>query len=377
MNFGEGLLIVVTVIVGFVVAVVALLAGAFFLFRWWIGRKMKSVLSQFSESEDMGRIFDAMNLNTVPTPPRVHLRRSEKIAWRDVEGVESFAAPMRAQGFENVGDFTMSEMPGVSMRVLYDPARRFYAAIYDYAPGGLCFVDLHARLANDGTLTVTNAPQGEEIEVHPSHRKIYLKGADAASLIERMNAELAGQETQASTPDAFVADFEKSYAQSMDYLLSRGGPTLEELRRGARLRGETVDEATLRATYAATQQRNAIMLEEVVREAFLEQSQLSAAHWEELRERLVIVHERHSLDAVVSKYWQLRSLGEDDDEDDDVDYEERERELKVVVQGLPPREAFPRLMAMLPVDKRATLLGSVTKPVHADLYAEPAGFEDE
>ena len=373
MNFGEGLLIVVTVITGFVVAVIALLAGLFFLFRWWITRKMKSVISQLSASGDVGNIFDAMQVG-VPTPPRVHVRRSETIAWRDIQSVEEFAAPMRAEGFESVGDFILSEMPGVSLRVLHDAKQTYYAAIYDYAPAGICFVDLHTRLRDGGTLTVTNAPQGEEIETHPSHRKIYLKGADAATLIERMNSELALENTATVNPESFASEFEKAYAESMDFLLARGGPTLDELRRGARLRGETVDEATLHATYNATQQRNALALEGIVRDNYLKQNQLSAARWEELRDRLIIVHERHSVEQIVEKYWQVQSLGEEDDEE--IDYEARDAELRTAAQALPPRDAFVRLMETLPAHKRAEFVSNLTKPVQADLYAAPDGFHN-
>ena len=374
MNFGEGLLIVVAVIIGFVLAVVALVAGMFFLLRWWITRKVKGFMTQMADSGNLGRIFETMQTGFVPTPPRVHLHKREKIEWRDEAAVERLAAPLRAHCFEPVGDFMINEMPGVLLRVLHDPTQRFYAVVYDYAPASICYVDLHARLESGGTLTVTNAPQGEEIETHPAHRKIFLKNADIHMLIERMNAELAQNKIEGATAEAFVAEFEKSYAESMDFILGRGGPTLEEMRRGARLRGETVDEATLRAAHATSKTRNAILLEDIVREKFLEQSTMSATRWEELRNRLMIVHDHHSLDDVLSKYWQIRSSVEDDEEnvDQEIDYEARGRDLKAKVQGLPARQAFTRLLVELPASKRPELLDSISEPVQADLYTEPA-----
>ena len=362
---GDAIQLILTVASGFILGVIVLAAALYFGGRWWLKRKVESIAEQVLEGlgADLGagELFEAqMNL---PTPPRLHLAARDEVQWRDESAIEAASEELKQRGFVPIGDYAVEELP-VMLRALHDRENRYYAIVYDHALLDTVFVDLHARLFDGGTFTVTNAPRGEEIATPPTHQKIFLKDATIAELCERMDSELALTKTVAATPADFVTEFEKSYAESMDFQLRRGGPTLDEIRRGAELRGETVDEATLNATLRAMREHYALQLEMLMRDEFLKNSDLSAAQWESLRDNLIVIHDNSAPDSVIHKV----PLHEIDD--DDFDYEEYEAQMRRLIEGLPAREAFALLIAQLPDEQRPCLIGQLNDPVPTDFYAE-------
>lgn len=366
---GDAIQLLLTVALGFVLGVIVLIGGTFLLVRWWIKRKINDIAEQVTKGlggED-GDLFDALPMTVAP--PRVHPRPREGLSWRHGEAVEGASRAFLARGFVAVGDYQIPELP-VQMRAFLDPSNRYYAIVYEHAMLDAPFIDLHGRLTNDGTLTVTSAPHGEEIGIRPVSVKFYEKNAAPEVLIARMERELSSREVVPLTAEGFVAEFERAYAQGMDYQFSRGGPTMDEIRRGAQMRGETVDEAVVRATYRAQREQNALLIEQLVREKFVEQSGLSASEWETVRDDLVIVHDQQTADGLLAKLWHVSPP---DDEANETDFEARERELKARVREGTPREAFARLMQELPTPRRPRLLGHVPEPVPADVYATASG----
>lgn len=362
---GDAIQLILTVALGFVLGVIVLVAALFFGGRWWLKRKIEDIAEQVMESlsDDLnaGELFEGEI--ALPTPPRVHLQKSDAIQWRDEIGLESATSELRQHGFAPIDDYEIEELP-VALRALHDGENRYYAIIYDHQMLSAIFVDLHARLQDGGTLTVSNAPRGEEITTPPTHEKIFLANAEISELCARIDSELALEKTVTATPDDFAAEFEKSYAESMDFQLRRGGPTIDEIRRGAELRGQTVDEATLGAAHRAAQEQFALQAEMLMRDAFLEHGNLSAAEWENLRDNLIVIHDNHAPDRVIHKV----PLHEVDDKD--FDYEAYEAKMKLLITDLPAREAFALLIAQLPIEQRPRLVGQLNEPVPSDFYTE-------
>lgn len=360
--------LVLLVALGFIVGVVVLVASVFLLLRWWVKRKISDVAESMADTfASSGDLFEVPF--SVPMPPRVHLQKRESLAWRDQTAVELATQELRGADFLHIGDFTIQEIPGLMTRAFHDPAQRFYAVVYDYALAGEVFLDLHARFSDNRTIAITNASRGEEIAASPNHTKIYEKNAPISALIARMNAELGTQPTQAATPPAFVPEYERAYAVGMDFQIGRGGPTLDEIRRGAQLRGETYDDATFRATHRQSREQYAVMLELLMREKFVESGQISASQWEAVRDDLIIVHDRHSDEDVAMKFISTLQ-GDDFDEDDEEQLFDVET-LKARIKTMPPRDAFAFLINDLPPESQPVKLATLNDPVPTDIYAAP------
>jgi hypothetical protein len=117
---------------------------------------------------------------------------------------------------------------------------------------------------------------------------------------------------------------------------------------------------SLRQTHEA---QASIALTEAIRDHFLEESPLSAAEWEKLRDRMVIIHDR-MLPALVASEFLSWSFGEDEAPFDD----DEEQEPPSYPAGLTPRRGFEHLNSTLPAARRFQKIAELSEPVPADIY---------
>ncbi len=98
-------------------------------------------------------------------------------------------------------------------------------------------------------------------------------------------------------------------------------------------------------------------LDDSLRMQFLEESKISAAEWERVRDDVVIIHDKMTqelFDEAVSPWLEVGKPP-------DVGEEPGER----------PREVFARLNEQLPPHDQFQRLGKVSTPIEADVYAAP------
>ncbi|HEY0074934.1 MAG TPA: hypothetical protein VGB77_12595, partial [Abditibacteriaceae bacterium] len=225
-------------IIGIVVCVFVVLLILGVLFLVW---KLKRAFSDIKDS--LGDLQMPMAL-----PARIHPLRREKLTWADEEAVNKLLQPLWRLGFQDAGSYEIEEMPGVKVRGLARPEETLWAVVYEHPQAG-AWMDFVTRYADEngstiGSLTTSNASQGDELEHRPNHDKIYDKSLDADGLYQR---HLAARRTDISwhpvMPENFQAEFEKAYANEMDWRFSRGGVTEDELRAIAAKSGtEVTDE---------------------------------------------------------------------------------------------------------------------------------------
>lgn len=99
----DALQLVLTIVLGFILGVAALVGALFLLVRWWLRRKLSGIVDGIVGTAD-GEGFD-FNLPHMLTPPRLHLQAREDIAWRHGEQIENAGQALQARGFVPVGDF--------------------------------------------------------------------------------------------------------------------------------------------------------------------------------------------------------------------------------------------------------------------------------
>ncbi|MCY3021542.1 MAG: hypothetical protein NTW87_21215 [Planctomycetota bacterium] len=192
---------------------------------------------------------------------------------------------------------------------------------------------------------------------------VYRPGASAASLLDDFLAERPQGELEPVVADQFAATFENSYAEEMDWRNSRGGTTEDEIRRVAAATGMKPSDEAVKLTHSEMSRQATASLDETLRERFLAQTQIAAADWERIRERLVFIHDTLTAEMVLEQYnaWC-----------------EPEERAEALPEGcLSPRAGFARLNDGRPESRRFRKLGEVAEPVPADVYAVPPGCVDE
>lgn len=349
-------------ILGIVVCVlVVLMILAGFYVVWKIKRTLLSL------KEQLGDMPMAMAV-----PARVHLQRREKLQWNDEEAANRHLQPLWRLGFQDVGSFEIAEMPDVKLRGLARPEESLWAVVYEHPQAGV-WMDFVTRYTDGqstiGSLTTSNARQGEELEHQPAHDKIYAPNLSVEELYQRhLAARRSDMEWQSTVPENYPAEFEKAYASEMDWRHTRG-VSEDELRAVAAKSGVEVTDETLQMLRAAQEAQSVAALSEAVRERFLENTAMPAAEWERLRERLVIIHDRMDATAVANEFhaWAFDEDGGAYDEEEDDD-NTNDTAPPPYPSHLSARQGFEYLNSTLPPIRRFEQISTVEEPVPADVW---------
>jgi len=147
--------------------------------------------------------------------------------------------------------------------------------------------------------------------------------------------------------------FERAYADEMDWRLSRGGATEEEIRRMALASGEEYSDEQIAATLELQRWEAIESLNTALRKRFAEETTMSVAEWDRISDELLFIHDDLSAD-------ELRDMVEDWFSEDPDQYRWPE--------DLPGRETFATVIAQIPENRRPRRVGTVSEPVEADVY---------
>ena len=100
-------------------------------------------------------------------PDQIHLSPSRPEALHDAAAALALAKPLLECGFDDVGTYSIVEMPGVFMRLLVKPDESFTAAIYE-----------HPRPAR-GSTSPRVIPTGPPARSRPCGRAASTRGREA------------------------------------------------------------------------------------------------------------------------------------------------------------------------------------------------------
>jgi len=253
------------------------------------------------------------------------------------------------------GHYLVAEVPGLKMLGFVHPQHDICAAIYEHPVAGVV-ADLYTRYADGTAITYTTTLQGEGLRERPGHEKIRLPEADTEQLYRRLLADRPRGETLPVTPEGFAQAFERAYAEEMDWRLSLGGANEDEILAIAEPSGMEVSGDEVEATRRLQVMQAMGMLQEALRAHFAEETTMSVAEWERVEHSLIFVHDHMPPDEVRER---LQSVTEED-------VDEWEAPGAETARGL-----FAALNDRLPAESRLRLVGTVSRPVEADVYAPP------
>lgn len=319
-----------------------------------VGLAILTLLLKFRRFAKTARQFLEELGQSSATPAKVTLERMATATWSDAKAIGRTVEPLPDLGFEQVGTFQVAEIDGLQLQAWIQPKEDVTAVVYEHPQAGV-WLDLVTRYADGTRWTYANTSQGSGVDHQPGHTVERFPGVDTRGLYQKHLADRDSKPREKADPATFVAVFEKAYSDEMEWRNSRGGPTEEEIHRIAALANDTYDERVLRGTRQALQAHALDQLNDSLRERFLEESNVLAAEQERLRDRLVIIHDMLSLDAIEETLsdWLDREFDSSHFED------------------APPRVAFAAFNLTLPVEERFHKLGELEEPIDADVYRGP------
>jgi hypothetical protein len=357
---------------------------AFFIFAlilyWWVRRKLRSF------GETLGSAFRELAelAHGAGVPPmRIQLEPVSGLDWGDPDAVGDLEGPLVAVGFSRVGDFEVEMNAPVKMRALAHTGHSVFAVIYEVDPLGV-WLDLHTKYADGSSCTyATSKPSGMD---YPANKRIVnCPGLGSRELLDRCLSERPPGDKLPCRPEDFKERFERAHAEEMDWRAARGGPSEEEIRRIAAADGSEADGSMVQVIQ--TQWRNHFneFWEDEFRNRFMESADITPARWEDIRDRIVFVHDRATSEQVVEHFestvYEQFDAAHDDTEDeadeDDDPAEAKLEEFREIARNCPPREAFVRLNDTLPARLRFERYGEVHEPFYADVWLLPRELVDE
>lgn len=332
-------------IIGFLFLLfLVLIVGAFLVIRWKLKQFVKGL--------------EGLATDSFVTPSRIRLVPEANLVWKDPTGARALLDDFRTLGFAEAGTFLVPELSALRLHALSKLDDAAYAVVYEHDQAGV-WIDIVTRYQDGTSVTYSTARQGGELDQRPGHSCTRDPEASPSALFRRFLAERPRRPMETVGPDEFVERFEQHYADSMDWRNARGGPTEEEIRAIAEASGGDVSEETIKAI--REQKRTEAMegLREALHERFLKASTLSAGEWEDVRERLVIIHDQLTQAEVGQLFDQWVGDGE----------VSSSRPKEAV--GTTAREFFAALVELAPASREFRMLGTVSDPLEADVYAAP------
>jgi len=154
-------------------------------------------------------------------PQQVSLVKTESPVWNDGAGVEQQAAPLRNEGFKDLGAYSVSTMPGVFLRMLAHPQTYVAAHICDHPKAGV-WTEFVTRYTDGSTHSMTNlAPTGMD---HPNwFRKIQAeRGTPTNQLYREFLTRREWHGIKPVAPEDSIREFEENYAKLSAWRQDRG-----------------------------------------------------------------------------------------------------------------------------------------------------------
>jgi hypothetical protein len=164
--------------------------------------------------------------------------------WSNTQKITDLADSFLRLGFEAAGNYSCWEIPSLILSGFVRPSEQTAGVIYDHPTGGI-WVDCYVQYTDGGSLTVSTAPTGHELDHMPQQTKIYSTGSSVDELLIRLRAERRHAERLTITKEEFPSHFEDSYRKEMNWRMERGGPSSLEVMRVANAMGRSLDSENL------------------------------------------------------------------------------------------------------------------------------------
>ena len=344
---------------GGAIALVLLLVILWFGFKFWLRSKVAGFAEQFEAL--------AAGMNSVP-PFRLRLSPGTDEGW-DNDQARPLYAPLLERGFVDAGSFHIDEDPpyAFGLRALVHEQLGISAAVFHHDQAGY-WLELVSRF-NDGTsLTYSTVPD-PMVNVPDYKQQKHFPDLEPQALLDQFLAARTKQPEPVSA-DRFGQALCDAYAREMDWRIERGGVTEEEIRRQAAKSGTTdPKQIQLSIDNVREQWRVAIneFFDEQLRTNFVQSAKMEPAKWEQVRDRLLFVHDRLFGNELYSRIENLLYAINCDDLCED---ESLTDALSEACNGSSAKASLAKVTQLLTKHHvQVKKLGTLKKPIEADVYS--------
>jgi hypothetical protein len=153
-------------------------------------------------------------------PEQITLSRVDSPVWKNAAAVEQ-VTPLVRVGFNDLGTYSVDKMPGVLIRVLFQPQTYVAAHVYDHPRVG-SWVEFATRYTDGSSHTLTALPPtGLD---HPVWVRIIRadKNVPTDQLYQQFLREREGHNIKQVAPEDVVHEFEDSYLRLMIWRQNTG-----------------------------------------------------------------------------------------------------------------------------------------------------------
>ena len=210
--------------------------------------KILVIIAAILSAAAIGRWLLVRKFSGLLNPPlRVHLVADSSSHSGMRAEMRKYGRELDAHGFEDIGTYRIPEIAGLVLAAYTQPFQSVCAVVYNHPLTG-CFADLFSENERKQSLTVSNAPAGEELDQPPGHEKVIDKTMSVSDMYDHLLRHRPSGPYKLIDATNFVEEFKTSYAKEMDWRVNRGGVTEEEVRRSAQAIGVTSEKAIKRTT---------------------------------------------------------------------------------------------------------------------------------
>lgn len=147
-------------------------------------------------------------------PEQIKLSRVSTPQWKDEAAIQQQAAPLVRAGFADLGTYTVDKMPGVLIRMMFQPQTYVAAQITEHPRAGN-WIEFATRYNDDGSDFLSTLPD-QGIVAPPFVRNVRAaKGTPTDSLYQQHLQTRRSSGIKAVSPSSAIHEFEEGYMRYM------------------------------------------------------------------------------------------------------------------------------------------------------------------
>ena len=154
-------------------------------------------------------------------PDQIQLSRVGMPQWKDESAIQQQATPLVRAGFNDLGTYSVDKMPGVLIRVLFQPQTYVAAHITEHPKAGN-WIEFATRYVDGGSDFLTTLPD-QGITPPPFVRNTRAaKGTPTDSLYQQHLQQRKSKGIKPVAPSQVIHEFEDAYLAYMIWKNNKG-----------------------------------------------------------------------------------------------------------------------------------------------------------
>jgi hypothetical protein len=154
-------------------------------------------------------------------PEQIKLTRVSSPEWRNESVIQQQAAPLVRAGFNDLGTFSVDKMPGVLVRMLFQPQTNMAAHICEHPKAG-SWIEFAVRYNDGGSDTLTTLPPTGIKPPDWLRTTRADKSTPTDQLYQQLLAQRRPKNIKAISTGAVAREFEEGYMRYMIWKNNHG-----------------------------------------------------------------------------------------------------------------------------------------------------------